>query len=135
MKMRIGNRLLKAREDRKLNQVEMAELLGVSQPVYSRLERNEGVVNLEQVVSFSKTLEIPVQEFFPETLNISSNNTLNQNGYIGLVVGNIYNYSDKELSQALLNKDAEIQALKVKLASAERELENLKKINALLEGK
>ncbi len=52
--MKVGNRLAIAREDRKLNQTEMAELLGLSVPTYSRLERNETSIDLEQVVRFVK---------------------------------------------------------------------------------
>ena len=125
MKMRVGTRLLSARQDRKLTQVEMAELLGVSPATYSRLERNETSIDLEQVTFFAKMLEIPIQEFLPETVSI---NGQNERGNIGLVMGSIYNYGDDKLAQ-------ENEFLKEKIKFLEAENENLKKINALLEKK
>jgi len=127
MKLKIGNRLLTAREERKLSQVDMAEILGVSQSVYSRLERNESSADLEQLVNFSKTLQIPIQDFLPEILSFNSNNQNNHNGQ-GLVLGNVYYYADKSLEQ-------ENAFLKEKNALLEREIQNLQEINALLKTK
>lgn len=131
MKMRIGNRLSIAREDRKLNQIEMAELLGVSPSTYSRLERNETSLELEQIVNFSKTLQIPIQEFLPETLAIHHSN--NENGQVGFIIGNFNNYANtnelvKDLEHQLALKNQENTFLK-------EQIENLKKINTLLEKK
>ncbi len=106
MKMRVGNRLLSARQERKLTQVEMAEILSVSTPTYSRLERNETSVDLEQVIFFAKMLQIPIQEFLPETMSINGNN---QNCHVGLVMGNFYQYSDKEQEDILKEKDKETE--------------------------
>jgi transcriptional regulator with XRE-family HTH domain len=108
MKIRIGSRLFSAREDRKINQTEMAELLGVSVSTYSRLERNESSVDLVQLTKFSESLNIPIQDFLPETLSINSNH--HQNGHYGVVMGNIYNYSDKEL----INENQKLQLKQVK---------------------
>jgi transcriptional regulator with XRE-family HTH domain len=38
MKLKLGHRLLQIREERKLSQAEMSELLGMSGSAYSRLE-------------------------------------------------------------------------------------------------
>ncbi len=40
MKMKVGQRLFTAREERKLTQAEMAEMLNVSPSTYARIERN-----------------------------------------------------------------------------------------------
>lgn len=121
--MKVGNRLLLARQDRKLNQAEMADLLGVTPATYSRLERNETSIGLEQVLNFSHKLQIPIQEFLPETVSINNNH--HQNGHIGLFMGNIYNYSDQKIAKELELKDKEITYLK-------REVENLKEMIELL---
>lgn len=132
--MRIGSKLLSLREDRKLNQAQMSDLLGVSTSVYARLERNETSAELDQLLYFSKKLQIPVQEFLPDTLTISSNNHKNQNGHIGLVMGNIYNYSDKDNLRSDLEKlEQENNFLKDKILSLQTEIENLKRIILLLE--
>ncbi len=40
IKIKIGNRLAEARKQRDINQTDMADLLGITTPTYSRLERN-----------------------------------------------------------------------------------------------
>jgi transcriptional regulator with XRE-family HTH domain len=101
IKMKVGNRLLIAREERKINQADMAEILGVSPPTYSRLERNETSVDINQVIRFADILNIPIQDFLPDA--ITQHNTNNQNsqgGIGGMILGNIYNYySEKEVHQ------------------------------------
>lgn len=140
MKMKIGNKLMWEREDRKLNQTEMANLLGMSQSAYSRLERNEVSVELEEVVNYAKKLDVPVQEFLPETFSI--HNDHNDNGQVGFLIGNFYNYGDKELAQEnqfLKDKIKDLEEknillqdnhilLKEKIKNLEKEMEAMKKL-------
>jgi transcriptional regulator with XRE-family HTH domain len=104
--MKIGSRLAEARRQKDINQTDMADLLGVTTPTYSRLERNETSIDINQIVRFAEILDIPIQEFLPET--VALHNTNNQSSQGGLIFGNIYtyNYSDKELQQEnnLLNE-------------------------------
>jgi transcriptional regulator with XRE-family HTH domain len=98
MKMRAGTNLLRVREERKMTQVEMAELLDISVPTYQRIERNETSIELDKLVSFSNTLNIPIQEFLPDTLAI------NQNGNSGkgqVVFGNSYHYYTNDIEKSL----------------------------------
>jgi transcriptional regulator with XRE-family HTH domain len=125
MKMRIGNRLLTERQDRKLNQSEMAELLGLASSTYSRIERNAGSVDIEQLVEFSQILNIPIQEFLPETISMKSHN---ENGQVAFMVGNFYNYAEKETQNIVALKDKEIEFLKEKI-------KDLEKIISLMETK
>jgi transcriptional regulator with XRE-family HTH domain len=127
IKMKVGTRLFVAREDRKLTQAEMADLLNLTPATYSRLERNETSIDLDQVVQFAKKLDIPVQEFLPETITINSNN---QQGHIGLVFGNVYSYitpdaANQSLTQKLQQKDEEIAFLREKIAFLEERLNRL----------
>lgn len=114
--MKVGTRLAIAREDRKFNQTQMAELLGVTVPTYSRLERNETSIDLEQVVNFAKKLDIPIQEFLPDTITLNSHNQNSQGGMGGMILGNIYNYnySDKILAQENTFLKEKIQLLEGK---------------------
>ncbi len=116
MKLKVGNKLLAIREERKINQTDMAELLSMSISAYQRLERSETFANYDQVMAFSKALEVPIQEFLPDNITISTRQ--DQNGHIGLVMGNIYNYGDKELTTEieklrlqLIHKDEKISLL------------------------
>jgi transcriptional regulator with XRE-family HTH domain len=138
MKMRIGNRLMTAREERKLSQAEMADLLNVSSSTYSRLERNESAVDLEQIVGFSKTLQIPIQEFLPDTFSINSSSQQNQNSHIGLVIGNVTHYSNrdeliKNLETKVEAKDQENQFLKEKISLLETTITDLRNTVAVLQ--
>ncbi|MDX1903668.1 MAG: helix-turn-helix transcriptional regulator [Thermonemataceae bacterium] len=130
MRMRIGHRLLVAREDRKLTQSEMADLLNMSQSSYSRLERNDISVELEQILHFSKILQIPIQELLPEIIAI--NNNPSQNGQ-GFVMGNIYNYyDDKKISLELEKKVQENDSLREKIQFLESKIKDLEEIISLL---
>lgn len=97
MKLRLGQRLLAIRNDRQLTQAEMSELLGVSQSAYSRIERNESSVDIEDVMRFSKILQVPVQEFLPETMSVHYENHQGQGGP-NLIFGDFhYNGTTPEL--------------------------------------
>ena len=114
MKLKLGHRLLQIREERKLSQAEMSELLGMSGSAYSRLERGETSLAFEELPNVAKSLGIGVQDLLPDTLTIHNSNNSNQSG---LIFGNIYNYyQNSELIQELQEKinklSEEIQQLK-----------------------
>ncbi|TAE00156.1 MAG: XRE family transcriptional regulator [Bacteroidetes bacterium] len=132
MKMRIGTRLLALREDRKMSQAEMADLLGVSAPTYSRLERNETSVDLEQIVHYSKILKVPVQEFLPETITINGSN---HNGNIGLVIGTVNSYSDKDSQLQIEKLQLLLTAKDEKIAFLETRIKDLEELLAFYKQK
>jgi transcriptional regulator with XRE-family HTH domain len=134
MKLKVGNKLLAIREERKLNQAEMSELLNMSVSAYQRLERSETFANYEQIMGFSKILEVPIQEFLPDTITL--NNTNNQHGQGGIIFGNIYNnynYSDQEINKALEGKNNEIEFLKEKISLLEATITDLRNTVAVLQ--
>lgn len=92
MKLSISNKLLKIREDRKMTQNEMAELLGLSTSSLARLERGDTDVHFEDLARYAKILNVPVHEFLPEYLKIENSHNSQQSG---LIFGNIYNYYDR----------------------------------------
>ena len=110
------------REDRKMTQSEMADFLGLSQSAYSRMERNEVSAELEDLFSYARKLNVPIQEFLPETMAIHNNS---DNGQVGFVIGNFYNYGDKELEH-------QNEILKNKVEQLETRIKDLEEINALL---
>ena len=132
--MKIGNRLFSDRGERKMTQEEMAELLGVSTSTYARLERNESSAQVEQIADFSKILEIPIQEFLPDTLSIRNNS---KNGQVGFVIGNIYNHNDKdelnkEIQHQLDLENKENKHLLDKIKMLENRIQDLEEIIKLL---
>jgi len=90
----------------------MAELLSVSPSTYSRLERNETSVDFDQLSQFSKTLNIPIQDFLPDTISVDSHH--NTQG--GVVFGNYHYYSNPNAQLATINQ--EFENLKIQLNSA-----------------
>lgn len=111
MKLKIGEKLCRIRESKNLNQIEFAELLGMSKSAYGRLEKGDTFATLDQILFFSKQLEIPLQEFLPDTITFNNNNT----GPIGVNFGtyNVYE-SDKELIESIKEQNKLLQD-KIKL--------------------
>jgi transcriptional regulator with XRE-family HTH domain len=102
MKTRIGFKLKEIREDRKFSQADMADILALSQSAYSRLERNESSVELDDLVRYAKTLNVPIQDFLPETMHI---HYVNQGGQGGpnLIMGDFHYYGgDQEMQKQIL---------------------------------
>ena len=61
-------------------------------------------VDIERIIQFSKILEIPVQEFLPETFSIHNNNTDNDNGQVGFIIGDFYYYgNESKIDHLLIN--------------------------------
>lgn len=58
--------LYSSRKAAKKNQDFMGSLIGVSGQQYGKRERGEIPINLDEAMIFSKALETPIQELFPE---------------------------------------------------------------------
>lgn len=122
MNMKVGQKLFAIRQDRKLTQSEMAELIGYSNSAYGRLERGETSVEMEQVVKFAKKLNLSFQDFLPETIAFNNNS---ENGQVGFVMGNFYSYGHQETAQ-------ENQALREKIQLLEEKTNHLEEIISFL---
>jgi transcriptional regulator with XRE-family HTH domain len=114
MKLKIGSRLQAIREERKINQDEMAELLSMSSSSYGRLERGDSSIPFEELNRISKVLSVPIQDLLPEIFSIYNNNNTNQSG---LIFGDIYNF---------YNSNEVIERLKGTIEKLNADLENLK---------
>ena len=112
MKLKLGHKLLSIRDERRLSQNEMAELLGLSTSAYSRLERNESTVEYEKLIQYSEALGVPIHELLPDSIAINSR--INNSGLGGGVIfGNQYFYTNETDRVKELLK--EIEELKAKL--------------------
>ncbi|TAF78041.1 MAG: XRE family transcriptional regulator [Bacteroidetes bacterium] len=123
MKLKIGNKLLSIRDERRLSQAEMADLLGVPTTTYARIERNESPVEIERVTDFSDKLQVPIQELLPETISITNNNqNWGQGG--GIIFGNQYFYiSKEETTEIMMQENA---ALRKKVSDLEKKISDKK---------
>lgn len=129
MKLKIGDKLTAIRDERRLSQAEFAELLGVSASTYQRMEKNESYADIDQIMRFSKVLDVPVQDFLPDTFTLHNHNT---NGQGGIVLGNYSNYNYIGENEKFRAMENEILLLKEKLAAKERECALLAEQNSLL---
>ncbi|MFN8437792.1 MAG: helix-turn-helix transcriptional regulator [Cytophagales bacterium] len=107
MKIRAGNKLRNIRETKKLTHEGMAELLNLTPSTYGRYERNETSIDIEQLSTFSKTLDVPIHEFLPETFQINNTPNYSQGG---LVFGNFNYYAND--TDAIRELQKEIEYLK-----------------------
>jgi transcriptional regulator with XRE-family HTH domain len=126
-----GNKLFQQREKRKMSQAEFAELLGMSQSAYSRLEKGETKLDFDQIKHIAKALGIPAHELLPEWISFNNNHHQGQGG----VIFGDYIYNANPVENELLLKN-EVELLKQKVAFLEEKnslLENqLKTLQSLL---
>lgn len=108
MKLRIGHKLLRIRNERQMTQTEFSEFLGLSSSAYNRLERGETQADVDQIKHYADLLNISPYELIPE--NTLFNNTNHGRG-AAVIFGNVtFNYtSDEELNltqenESLLNQ-------------------------------
>lgn len=131
--MKVGSRLYNERNERKLNQAEMAELLGVSTSAYARLERGETSAEMEQLAFFAKKLDIPFNDLLPE--NIKVENKENTSGQVGFVMGNFYSYGEAKTGEELEKVKLENTHLKEKNELLQKRIEDLEALVAALKEK
>lgn len=113
MKLKLGSKLYSIRQDKKMTQEAMAELLSMSQTSYQRLEKGDTSVPYDELPRIANALGVGVQELIPDTLSVYSNNNTNQSG---LIFGNgnvtINNFTDKDqYRQSLEKRIQELEAL------------------------
>lgn len=127
MKIKVGDKLQHFRTERQLNQQEFAELLGVSPSAYARLERNETQADFESVLRFAHILNVPIQEFFPESLVFHNKN---HGTGAGVIFGNyIVNVNKDEYTSRL---EYENSLLQEKLILMETRISELTDLNQTL---
>jgi transcriptional regulator with XRE-family HTH domain len=124
MKLKVGQKLFNIREERKLNQQEMADLLNMTPSSYSRLERGETSVEIDQLMSFSQKLQVPVQDLLPDILSIHNNSHGNGGG---LIFGNYYNNNYHNSDEKIKEQENQISELNKQIESLKIENETLKK--------
>jgi transcriptional regulator with XRE-family HTH domain len=83
-----GNKILKLRDLKNFKQDYMAEILGISQSAYSKIEKDETDVSYDRLQQIAKALDISVQDMlaFDEKMFFSVMH--NQNSSVGYVVHN-----------------------------------------------
>lgn len=86
---RLGKRIQEAREEAGLNQEQLANMLGCSQPTLSNYEKGKSRIYLPQLQKVAELLNKPVH-FFLEALELTENNKVqNENPPASVIVDNL----------------------------------------------
>jgi len=118
MKFNIGTRIALVRSKRNLSQIEMSELLSISPSAYSRLERNETQVSLEEIPRLADLLKIPIQDLLPEMFTVHNQPMLHSNGVVFCT--NFYNFSNSKYNK---------EEFEVAIQDLQQNIDSLKKMN------
>jgi transcriptional regulator with XRE-family HTH domain len=113
MRTKVGNKLLYLRDERKMSQADFAALIDLPLSTYSRLERNETSLEMEKLITIAEKLQVPVQDFLPETMIIKNTNSEKSQG--GVFFGNqtnTHNHFYGDSGEAQMQKDHEIALLR-----------------------
>lgn len=61
----IGEKIMKARKQKKLEQVDVAAIAGVNRSYYGRIEKGEANPTIEKLYKIMKTLDLKSSDVFP----------------------------------------------------------------------
>lgn len=125
----LGNKIRKIRELRNLKQDHMADILGISQSAYSKIEKDEIEVSHERLEQIAKAFGISVQDIlsFDERMFFSVMH--NQNSSVGYVVHNSIQLSEVEkqhFEDKIKLYEDKIKLLEDKIEYQQKEIERLK---------
>lgn len=65
IKKEIGEKIMKARKQKKLEQVDVAAIAGVNRSYYGRIEKGEANPTIEKLYKIMKTLNLKSSDVFP----------------------------------------------------------------------
>lgn len=104
----IGNKIRELREKRGLSQEYIASELGITQPSYARLEKEDERINITRLINIAGILKTTVSELINEKTGkvINQQNSENPNAYVDTVIK-----SDKEHIQTLREEIAFLRKL------------------------
>ena len=112
----IPSKIRNARNNKGFSQEYMAEVLGISQRQYGRIENGESHMNLQYLEKISKELDIKLEDFF--TNEISQENHKQSGGLANSAHIIVNEFSEKLIEQyekRLIEKDEQIDLLKEQL--------------------
>ena len=94
----IGNKIRTLRESRGLSQDNIAIELGLSQPSYARLEKEDDRISITRLINIAKVLKTSVSELIDEKTQkvINQQNSENASAYVDSII-----HSDKEHIKSL----------------------------------
>lgn len=85
----LGTKLRKLRDDKKMSQSEIADLLGVSQSAYNKWEANQARPTVDNLLKISNFHGIEIKDLLEDSTGIVSNNIFKNSS----VSHHIFNYA------------------------------------------
>lgn len=108
-RVKLGQKIQAAREEKKMSQEQLANAIGCSQSALSNYEKGKRRIYLTQLEKLSETLDKPISYFVEndeDNLEMSPN-LLNKNSILR-IINHLYSLSDSEINEV----DKYIQYLK-----------------------
>lgn len=110
----LGTKLRKLRDNKKMSQSEIADLLGVSQSAYNKWEADQSKPNLDNLLKISNFHEIDPSELLEEKPSINySNNEFNDSNVFNHIFNHnqTVNLQSPELIKSILQNQEQIAKL------------------------
>ncbi len=97
----VGNRIRRLREQKGLSQDSLAMELGITQPSYARLEKDDSRINIVRLMHIATLLKTTVSELVNEKTQkvINQQNSEKPNAYVDSIIN-----ADKEHIETLRNE-------------------------------
>ena len=111
--MTIGHKIRKIRESKGIKQQTIADLLGITQPAYQKMESGGTKIRFDDLVKIAEELKIPLEEFTKEEVAIH-NIQYNKHESSGNVnfMHNTFENERKVWEKLVESKNSEIETLK-----------------------
>jgi len=119
--MKIGNKLKRIRENKKISQQEVAHYLNISQKTYSNMEANKSIPSLVQLSKLGEFLEFDMLELLKEqgvTFNQSNNEFKDNSG--SYIVNNLPEKLIEQYESRIKEKEDIILLLQEKINHLEK---------------
>lgn len=108
---RIGNKIRQVRERMGLSQDNLANELGITQPSYARLEKDDERISIPRLIQIASFLKTTVGELIDEKAKTIVNNNNNENANTFIESNHTVNNADKEHIQSLKEEIAYLKGM------------------------
>ena len=122
----LGTKLRKLRDDKKMSQSQIADMLGISQSAYNKWEADQAKPSSDNLLKLSEFHNVDMKELLEETTGIISNNIFKDSSVSHHILNyaQIVNMQSPELIESILKNQEQITKF---IESQNKLIENLLK--------
>lgn len=121
----IVNKIREFRKKKGYSHETMAHELNMSQPAYSKIEKNETKLSVERLFEIANILETPVEKFLEINPNNVYNQTLNDNAIIYQDFQNLYQENLEKSSKVELLYESRLKDKDAMIAQLQKIIDRL----------